>query len=248
MKHQEDLHTLAGAYALDALTGEEHHAFAAHLGRCAACDREVAGFAATVARLAGAVSLHAPLHMKVAVLQGIDSVRQLPPHTRQQKPAMLASLFARRMGPFVVAASIAATAAFGGLAVWQHQQTQRARIQAQHAEAQVRDLSAVLTAPDARAVHGRTSGGATTSVVSSARMNKSVFVSAGLAPAPPGKTYQLWFDDHGAMRPAGLFDHNGAVLMQGDPNRALAVGVTLEPEGGSPQPTTSPLVLLNLPA
>ncbi|CAM5563546.1 zf-HC2 domain-containing protein [Streptomyces avidinii] len=37
MKHDEHLHTLTGAYALDALTGEEQRAFAAHLRRCEAC-------------------------------------------------------------------------------------------------------------------------------------------------------------------------------------------------------------------
>nr|WP_329390445.1 hypothetical protein [Streptomyces sp. NBC_01351] len=36
--------------------------------------------------------------------------------------------------------------------------------------------------------------------------------------------------------------------MQGDPGRARAVGLTLEPAGGSARPTTAPLMLLALPA
>ncbi|WP_443067673.1 anti-sigma factor domain-containing protein [Streptomyces sp. NBC_01351] len=50
------------------------------------------------------------------------------------------------------------------------------------------------------------------------------------------------------MRPAGLLRHDSAVVMQGDPGRARAVGLTLEPAGGSARPTTAPLMLLALPA
>ncbi|MBT2467701.1 anti-sigma factor [Streptomyces sp. ISL-66] len=262
-RQQEDAHALIGAYALDALTDGERRAFAAHLEGCADCARELAGFAATTARLAAAVSVPAPPDLKLSVMRDIDSVRQLAPHTGADRADRLGwpdlrdvrdltrrragpfPLLPRRVGPFVVAASIAAAAAFGALAVWQHQE---ARTQVQHAEAQVREASAVLAAADARTVHGRTSGGATASVVTSARLNKSVFVASGLPPAPVGKTYQLWFDDHGTMRPAGLVHQDGTRLMQGDPGRALAVGLTLEPEGGSPRPTSSPLILLSLPA
>ncbi|MEU7067209.1 anti-sigma factor [Streptomyces sp. NPDC046161] len=248
MRHEEDLHLLTGAYALDALTGDEYQAFTAHLERCASCAGEVAGFTATSARLAAAVAVPAPPHLKRQVLHHIDSVRQLPPRTRSGTPAKLTAVFTRKAGPFVVAASIAAATAFGGLSLWQHQQAEHARDQARQVSRQVQDITTVLAAPDARTVHGRTSTGAVTSVVASARQNKAVFVTTGLPAAPAGHTYQLWFDDHGTMRPAGLLQHDGAVLMHGGPSQARAVGLTLEPAGGSPQPTTSPLLLLPLPA
>ncbi|NEB07269.1 anti-sigma factor, partial [Streptomyces sp. SID13726] len=38
------------------------------------------------------------------------------------------------------------------------------------------------------------------------------------------------------------------VLLDGDTADAAAVGLTLEPVGGSPQPTTAPLLLMALPA
>ncbi|MFE7778211.1 anti-sigma factor domain-containing protein [Streptomyces sp. NPDC057445] len=59
---------------------------------------------------------------------------------------------------------------------------------------------------------------------------------------------QLWSDDRGTMRPAGLLQRDGAVLMQGDPARAGAVALALEPAGGAPRPTTDPLLFLNPPA
>ncbi|MFI7358019.1 anti-sigma factor domain-containing protein [Streptomyces avidinii] len=248
MKHDERLHTLTGAYALDALTGEEQHAFTAHLRRCEACLAEVGEFEATAARLAAAVSLPAPAAMRQAVLARIDTVRQAPPRTRPPAPARLTTALTRKAVPFAIAASIAAAAAFGGLAVRLHQQTEQARAQAQHSARQARDLAVVLAAPDARAVHGRTTTGAATTVVASALRGQAAFVSSGLPAPPAGRTYQLWFDDQGTMRPAGLLPRDGATLMEGDPGNARAVGLTLEPSGGSLRPTTTALLLLPLPA
>ncbi|GGZ35386.1 anti-sigma factor [Streptomyces avidinii] len=248
MKHDEHLHTLTGAYALDALTGEEQRAFAAHLRRCEACLGEVGEFEATAARLAAAVSLPAPAPMRRAVLTRIDTVRQAPPRTRPPAPALLTTALTRRAGPFVIAASIAAAATFGGLAVRQHQQAEQARTQAQHSARQAQDLAAVLAASDARAVHGRTTTGAATTVVTSALREEAAFVSSGLPAPPADRTYQLWFDDQGTMRPAGLLPGDGATLMEGGPGTARAVGLTLEPSGGSLRPTTTPLLLLPLPA
>lgn len=41
-------------------------------------------------------------------------------------------------------------------------------------------------------------------------------------------------------------DGRGSMVLDGDPNAATAVGLTLEPAGGSPAPTTDPLVVLAL--
>jgi hypothetical protein len=68
-------------------------------------------------------------------------------------------------------------------------------------------------------------------------------VSADLPPAPPGKTYQLWFVTHDAKISAGLIspDQSGhgfaVVRIPSNVTRLAAAAITLEPEGGSPQPT-----------
>lgn len=245
----DDVHTLTGAYALHALTPEEHEAFTAHLAHCASCRQEVAEFTATAARLAGAATLPAPPGMKASVMHGIDSVRQLPPRLPGPgTPVTFTGMLRRKAAPLAIAACLAAAATLAGVATWQHQQADEARQQAQRTERRLQDLSTVMAAPDARTVHGRTTGGSATSVVSSRQQNKAVFIGSGLPEPGAGETYQLWFDDHGTMRPAGLLRQDGATLMQGDLAGANAVGLTLEPEGGSPQPTTRPLILLALPA
>ncbi|MFB7829693.1 anti-sigma factor, partial [Streptomyces hydrogenans] len=179
----------------------------------------------------------------------VDGVRQLPPQLPANGPARrLLHGLRRKAVPLALAASLAAAVFFAGIAVWQHQESQDAMQQAQSAEQQLDEVSTVLAAPDARAVHGRATNGALTTVVSSARQNQAVFTATGLPVPAPGTTYQLWLDHDGTMQPAGFIHADGTVPLDGDPADATAVGLTLEPSAGSPRPTTSPLLLLALPA
>jgi anti-sigma-K factor RskA len=68
-------------------------------------------------------------------------------------------------------------------------------------------------------------------------------VTADLPPAPEGKVYQLWFVTPDAKISAGLInlDKNGhgftAVQFPPSVTQLAAAAITLEPEGGSEQPT-----------
>ncbi|MEU9716821.1 anti-sigma factor [Streptomyces sp. NPDC047976] len=180
-------------------------------------------------------------------MAAIDGVRQLPPRVPSTASApAVRGILRRRALPLALAASVAA-AALGGVAVWQARNGEDLRQQARQAQRQLDEVSSVLAAPDARTVHGRAANGALTTVVASDRRNKAVF-TAGNLPAPgAGKTYQLWLAHGSTMRPAGFIDHDGTVVLSGNPADAGAVGLTLEPAGGSPQPTTAPLLLMTLP-
>ncbi|MFJ3901677.1 anti-sigma factor [Streptomyces sp. NPDC090025] len=258
--HDHDTHTLAAAYALGALDDSERAQFAAHLESCEACRQEAAEFAATTARLAAAVAQAPPAAAKAHVMAAVDGVRQLPPRVTSRGPgsgpaspaasgkaAAVGGILRRRAVPLALAASVAA-AVLGGVAVWQTQHGDDLARRAEQAEGQLDAVSAVLAAPDARTVHGKAANGALTTVVASDRQNRAVFTAAGLPAPGAGKTYQLWLDHDGTMLPAGLIEHDGTVLLAGDPADAGAVGLTLEPAGGSPRPTTDPLLLLALPA
>ena len=69
------------------------------------------------------------------------------------------------------------------------------------------------------------------------------FMVYRLPPAPPGKTYQLWFITREAKISAGTFQTSeageGALRVPLPPEavQVTAAAVTLEPEGGVPQPT-----------
>ncbi|MFC8981071.1 anti-sigma factor domain-containing protein [Streptomyces sp. NPDC057411] len=246
--HATDAHTLVAAYALDALDDTERKDFDAHLRTCQACRQEAAEFQATTARLAAAVAQPPPPAARAQVMAAIEGVRQLPPRIPAAGPTpLIGGVLRRRAVPLALAASVAA-AALAGVAVWQTQNRQELEQQARQAQQQLDAVSAVLAARDARTVHGKAANGALTTVVSSKQQNKAVFTAAGLAAPGTGKTYQLWLDHDGTMRPAGLIEHDGTVILTGNPADAGAVGLTLEPVGGSPRPTTDPLLLMTLPA
>ncbi|MFF8840708.1 anti-sigma factor [Streptomyces sp. NPDC015130] len=246
--HTTDTHILAAAYALGALDDDERKDFDAHLQTCEACRQEAAEFGATTARLAAAVAQAPPAAAKAQVMAAIDGVRQLPPRIPAPGVApALGGFLRRRAVPWALAASVAA-AVLGGVAVWQSQHGQELEQQARQAQQQLDAVGSVLAAPDAQTVHGKAANGALTTVVASEQQNKAVFTAADLPAPGAGKTYQLWLDHDGTMRPAGLIDHDGTVVLTGDPADAGAVGLTLEPDGGSPQPTTDPLLLMALPS
>ncbi|MFJ3880419.1 anti-sigma factor domain-containing protein [Streptomyces sp. NPDC090077] len=246
--HTSDAHTLAAPYALGALNPGERADFEAHMEACEACRQEAAEFGATAARLAAAAALPPPAALKPQVMAAVDGVRQLPPHvpSAASAPAVTAVL-RRRALPLALAASVAA-AVLGGVALWQAQNGAELRQQARQAQQQLDEVSGVLAAPDARTVHGRAANGALATVVASERQNRAVFTAAGLPAPGAGRTYQLWLGHGSTMRPAGFIDRDGTVVLSGSPADAGAVGLTLEPAGGSPRPTTAPLLLMALPA
>ena len=108
-----------------------------------------------------------------------------------------------------------------------------------------KQISQVLAAPDMQMQQAAVGEGASVTVVASRDENKAVVLADGLPPVPAGQTYQMWLmgDDHEPL---------SVGLMQGSPGRqAVAVdgvsgsdefGVTVEPAGGSTQPTGAPVV------
>ncbi|MEU6732584.1 anti-sigma factor [Streptomyces physcomitrii] len=246
-----DLHTLTGAYALHALPEDEREAFEHHLSDCEACAQEVKELAATAGRLGLAVTVTPPPAMKEAVLRTVAQVRQeVPGHGHPVHHASVPGR-ARRLSRLVLAACLAAAAGLGGVAVWQYDRADQAREEARQAQDRADAVAEVLGAPDARTTSARIGDGASGTVVVSRSRDKAVFVGAGLARPAEGKVYQLWFDDHGAMRPAGLIDSDrtaDTVLMAGRIGDASGMGITVEPAGGSKQPTSDPVALMELPA
>jgi anti-sigma-K factor RskA len=82
------------------------------------------------------------------------------------------------------------------------------------------------------------------------RGTDAVLVLQGLAPLPADQTYQLWIlpPDGGASIPADLIQVENpesqtvAVVINPQYSNLVGIGISVEPEGGSPQPTT--IVLL----
>ncbi|MEU9127619.1 anti-sigma factor [Kitasatospora sp. NPDC048540] len=244
-----DLHTLTGAYAAHALGDTERQAFERHLAQCPACTQEVREFTATLARLGSAEAVVPPAELRARVMAGIGTVRQLAPASStgdgpDGPGARTGGRLGHRLYRLALAASVAAAASLGVLAYQQHDQAEQARARTAALAQQQAAFGSLLTAPDAR-TSTATAGSGVGTVVWSQSRGQAGFLASGLPKLPADRTYQLWYNDAGTMRPAGLLPAStGTVLLTGPIGGAAGVGVTVEPAGGSPHPTAAPTMLL----
>ncbi len=258
MSH-EPFDTLAAAWALGALDGEDRAAFERHLSD--GCDigqaelRASADALAAVAR--SAPPMIPPPEVKEALLRRIAATGSARRETARPRPLVwaVASLVAVLAVAGFTATFVATRyeARLGkmtrdAVALRASVEREEAALREQIAEYQsavdlLRDpasqvvlLRGLGPSPEAngRVIWHPTAGG-------------HLFV-ANLATAPPGKAYELWTIGDGSPRPAGLFrvdasgrgTHRIEPLAGGQPVKVFAV--TLEPEGGVPAPT-GPMVL-----
>jgi anti-sigma-K factor RskA len=255
---REDLHVLSGSYVLDALSTAERADFERHLTHCASCQTEVRGLRETAARLAMAVTVEPPPAMEQRVLAATYRTRQLPPlashRARHDRRARVARWFAGspasdrrplvpRLAVGVAAVAVAVAAGLGVTQVVTQHQLDNAR-------ASGTAITRVVTAPDARTETMRSSGGGTVTVVVSAKYRAAVVTSRDMPALTGSQVYQVWVMSGTGARSAGLLTHTGpadsvlaASVIPGD-----RIGITVEPAGGTSQPTTSPVVTVPVSA
>jgi anti-sigma-K factor RskA len=110
-----------------------------------------------------------------------------------------------------------------------------------------RDMAAIAEAPDAQSQTLEVPGGGEVTLVSSAEQGRSGVVVEGLPALADDQTYELWYIDDAGAASAGTFDVAGAEtwrVLEGSFMPGVVVGITVEPAGGSPQPTTEPIVVI----
>ena len=257
MALRNDRHALTGVYALDALdTAAEAARFERHLSRCQACASEVRGFRDTATRLALAVARQPPPALRTAVMTEVARTRQLPAADDRARHARQGRTLLPRLA--VAGAALAAAAAVILAVVLINTQNQLGRTQQQlsqakqhlsQAQTELAAINAVRTAADAVLVTKVTPIGGKVTVVSSPSRHQVVVTTSGLPALRAGKVYQLWLiGAHGnKIRSEGLLGlHNG----RGGPTLISGVlpgdifGITLEPAGGTVQPTVAPFVAI----
>lgn len=238
-----DVHTLAGPYAVDALPREEQAFFERHIAVCDPCCVEVAEFLATAAALGTASEEPPPPAMRDRVLRAVDVTRQVPPDAGRQE-----SRSRRRAGSLLtgVAAALAlALMVLSGVTVAMNERIVEL-------EAALPDLTsedqvlAVLSAPDAQTRQLDTALDGSARFVYSAALDQGIFVASGMEALDADQVYELWLYHDGAPRPATVFDSGSdgraMALVDGAVAGAEFAAVTVEPQGGSPEPTGEILV------
>jgi anti-sigma-K factor RskA len=242
-----DIHTLAGAYALDAVDDIERALFDRHLRECAACRTEVDELQETAARLADATWSVPPPRLRQNVLAEVARTRQLPPVSAPPP--------ARRRAPsrwlLTAAATVVVAAAAAGTTVYvvQDQRVRDERAIAEAARSSEARVQEILAAPDVQVRETTMTGGGRVTVASSRLRDAGVVVMAADAAPTGGQVYQLW-----TIRPGSNPKSEGALrvgqsatlsVVDGLPG-ASDVAVTVEPAGGSLQPTTTPVAQVPL--
>ncbi|MEZ5375565.1 MAG: anti-sigma factor [Acidimicrobiales bacterium] len=222
MNHH-DVHQLAGAYALDALDPSEREAFETHLAGCDSCSTAVAEYSLTAAELGTVARRPPPAGLRAKVLADVATTRQVSPLVPMRRTTSTRVLAAAAALLLVAVGSVAAlTLSRQGSS----------------------DVE-VAAAPDAITLQldpiDESSGDATIEVVWSPEQDRAVVRSAGLPDPGEGKVYELWFLLPDGVAAAGLFtpeDGDAEVMLELDDIDGRGWGVTIEPDGGSDQPTS----------
>lgn len=250
------MHFDAGARALDALPAAESTAFDEHVQQCDVCSTEYAEFLATAAMLAAAVAETPPAGLRERVLRAAEVTPQLAPiaapdATDMPAPvvggdeaAAPAALGRHRRGrrwfgrplTLVAAAVVALLIAGGAIAVWPRTSPTQAAARC------------VAHASDATVRHPTVGAGGSVTV---ARSCDAAVVDPATLPAPhAGRAYQLWLIAGSNARSPGmvaqLASKAGQIVVTGIHPADTAIGISVEPVGGSKTPTTQPVWIVPL--
>lgn len=255
-----DLSTLTGAYAVNALTGAERERFEQHLATCPECSEEVSGLRETAARLGAASAARPPERLKQRVLDEIRQTRQQPPQTAtggaggavvELDRARRRRSWGTRLAVAAAVVGVALAGAFGAVALRTQSELDDAREQIVAGSQRGGEIAGVVSAPDARIINGGGANLSATSVISAERA-KAVFMGEPAQSPPPDQDYQLWFiGDYGFVSGGVMTESEDGTmspLVAGIPPGTEAMGVTEEPAGGSPQPTSDPMLEMPMPA
>jgi hypothetical protein len=271
-ERDHDLHAMVGAYVADALDDDDRAMFEEHLSGCESCRRESAEFAETLGELTWLTETPPPPALRSSILGEIATVRPLPPEHPVEKPTEntvprpwpaevpevpdgdlahytsgstdeLTARRQRRLRRAMIGLVAAALVLVVGLGGWVVTLVNDQRNQ-QVAEQQITDL---LTAPDAK-LYATQLDGANVSYVISKERNQAVFLGDNLQSPGSDKVYQLWTIQGQDPTSQGLVTGSGSVTHWFDApvDEAQVMAVTVEPAGGSPTPTTTPLAVVEL--
>jgi len=257
----EDIGQLLDAYALGPVEAEDASQIEEHLAECLACWEHLTEAQRAAALLALGVPLEQP---RERLRQRILAQARKEGDRKAVRPK--ATVGVRRMLP--VAAGVLAAVAVASLSwslILQRQADdlrqdygilQEQASTSQELMGHQRQLLALLVTPDIQSVDLAGSGvaaGAVATYMWSPSTGVGAIVGNKLPPAPEGMVYQLWFFrpdgvgvDGGTFQAVDGIGHHAANLQAWDED-FTAVGVTVEPAGGSVSPTAEPVLFARLP-
>ncbi|OYD69021.1 anti-sigma factor [Rhodococcus sp. OK302] len=240
----EELIAWAYTYAIDALDPDERRAVDVLLAGTDAATRaefesQVRLTAETMAELSTVDALEPPPALRNRIL---DTVA-LTPQTPEQAPPVSLAERRKRRSPWVMvlAAAAAAVIVVGGIGIG---------FQVSDNTPSPNTASEIMAAPDVHSTTLDVPGGGTATTVYSPSEDAAVLTMNNVTPPSPDTVYQMWLVEDDTMTPAGTMSPSDVkpttqVVLDGiGSNTKLAF--TVEPPGGSPQPTGQPFAMIPL--
>ncbi len=226
----EEVEELAGAYALEALPAETLRDVREHMESCSQ-HSEVASLHAVASTLPFAAPEMEPPPGLKARLMGAIRQEAAPAAERASREAH-GSWLRRWLSPpirlYALAAALAVAVA--ALAGW--------NVYLQTSDDGGQDVTFVRTLTDGGAAAGR--------ILYVQEEHFAVITVQHLAPLADDKTYQVWAISDDTATGIGLFNTaesgEASTAIQFDLSGVEVVAITVEPAGGSPQPTTEPVL------
>lgn len=227
----DGVENLTGAYALDALSPQERAAVEAAMAESESLRTEIVELTDTAVELGLAVPPVTPRpELRASVLAALDDVPQDAPARRRVRGAAetKAKLRWGRVGVMLASAAAIAVLVVGGITVTHF----------------TNPMTVLTSAQDLERVTEPVEGGGTATVMWSASLGQAAMVVEGIGPLPDHFVYQAWFMGD-EIRSAGVFTGDAAMVLEGEMHAGDQIGISIEPEGGSAQPTTSPILAVD---
>jgi len=250
---------LIGPFALDAVDDTERRLVENHLKGCERCRAELRAFREAAVHLTDGMDLAPPSALRSSVLAAVAEEAHEAGETQGRdedsaltddedsaqaggptgRPAAPKEGTARRGTKAWWGLAAAGLLAVGGWGIWQS------------VDEELSPTQEVIQADDAQRYETEYQGAPVT-VVASSSLDSAVLVTDDLPALEQDEVYQgWWIDDEGSITSAGVLEGAAGAAdvqrsLQGDPDAVSNFALSVEPRGGSEQPTTEPVVVLPL--
>ena len=246
---------MAATFVLDAQPPEERAAYLDHLEVCDVCHQVVREFQATADLLPSALEEQAGSPS----LKGRILAEAAADLSRQDRPAPESTPGERRLrnwrwpgwfSPRPAAAMAALMLAIVGVGIWNVVLWGQVNQQDQTLEVQDRLLEAIAAGARTSLLSGTEAAPqASATLIQEPGVRSAFLLVNGLPSLPESQDYQVWKITGDGPSGAGIFEVTDSmgqlVILPADFFGADAVGVSIEPRGGSPQPTGAIVLLGN---
>jgi anti-sigma-K factor RskA len=221
--------------ALHAASPEEARAFLSALGDAEQARNELVELSDTAVQLGLSVREEQPsAELGARILDLIATTPQLPPtHDVRHEPHRVPRRRRRVTAALVAAVALVAAAIVGVVVV----QSNTGGMSYQQ----------IAQAADAQQAKATVTDGGTVMATWSDDLAASAVKLLGVGEPGEGRTYELWYvSPDGSATSAGLIPtHPGDwVMLDGSMEHGSAIAITIEPSGGSAQPTSTPIAVI----